>query len=171
MLLGTGPEQMAGFLSLFLRLSNATYGDLADFMLTVSPRLAESAAANPNRQAVQKAIRLTGRNPCAAIEQRGAAGGEFELGPHAMINRLAQNPVLGMFADAVDAVFSAHTMAVTKGEDFLDIAERDHHAIALAIVEGKPEKARVLMKKHVERIIAYTSTRSPKLLSQPIEWK
>ncbi len=170
MLAGTSPEQMARFLSLFLRLSNATYRDLADFMLTVSPRLAELAAANPDRNAVKKAIKLTGRNPCALVET-GKPEDELELGPHAMINNLSANPVLSMFADAVDAVFSSHSIALTKGEDFLDIAERDHHAIAVAVVEGKQEKARQLMRDHVERIIEYTASRVPNFLSHHIEWK
>lgn len=168
-LAGTGPEQMARFLSLFLRLSNATYRDLADFMMTVSPRLAELAAANPDRAAVKKAIKLTGRNPCALVDT--TYEDEFELGPHAMINNLSANPVLSMFADAVDAVFTSHSMALTKGEDFLDIAERDHHAIAVAVIEGRPEKARQLMRKHIERVIDYTVSRAPKFLSQRIEWK
>ncbi len=169
-LVGTGPERMARVLSLFLGLSNATYRDLGNFMLTVSPGLAESAAANPDRAAVRKAIKLTGRNPCAMVDSHKSEDG-FELGPHAMINKLSTNPILAMFADAVDAVFQWHSMEYTKGEGFLDIAERDHHAIAVAVIEGKPERARQLMRKHVERIIEYTDKKAPKFLSQRIEWK
>lgn len=167
---GTGPEQMAGFLSLFLRLSNATYGDLADFMLTVSPRLAEAAAANPNRAAVRRAIKLSASNPCGLVEQSDHYGG-LDLGPHAVINKLAATPVLSMFADAVDAVFSSHSIAVTKGKDFLDIAERDHVEIAQAVLDGKPAEARELMRHHIERIIEYTTSRVPKFFSQHIDWK
>lgn len=169
-LLGTGAEQMAKFLTLFLRLSNATYGDLAEFMLTVSPRLAELAAANPDRAAVQKAIKLDDINPCGLVHGTLGEGG-FALGPHATVNRLARNPVLGMFADAVDAVFSSHSIAITKGEDFLDIAEKDHHAIAQAVLDRKPERARQLMRKHIERLTEYTFSRAPKLSSQKIEWR
>lgn len=165
----TGPEQLGRFLTLFLRLSHATYGDLAEFMLTVSPRLAEAAAANPDRQAVRDSIKLTGRNPCAFTYS--TPGNPADLGPHSMINRLAESPVLSMFADAVDAVFNAHTLAITKGEDFLDIAEADHHAIAVAVVEGKADRARQLMKKHIERILEYTRTRAPHIFEQRIEWQ
>lgn len=166
----TGPEQLGNFLTLFLRLSGATYGDLADFMITVSPHLAELAAENPDREKVSQALTVTSRNPCGLVD-RTSSDDDPNHGPHAMINRLSGNPVLTMFADAVDAVFASHSLAMTSGEDFLDIAEVEHRAIADAVVAGKPAEARRLMAEHIQHIIDYNRAKVPGIFAQKIEWK
>jgi GntR family transcriptional repressor for pyruvate dehydrogenase complex len=166
----TGPEQLGNFLTLFLRLSGATYGDLADFMITVSPHLAELAAQNPDRDQVRQALSVTSRNPCALVDLP-ITDNVSDFGPHAMINRLSGNPVLTMFADAVDTVFASYSLALTRAEDFLDIAEAEHRAIADAVVAGKPVRARRLMAEHIRHIMDYNRAKAPGIFAQKIEWK
>lgn len=163
----TGPQQLGQMLTLYLRMSGATYGDLAEFMRTVSPRLAELAAQNPNRELVMKTMGKTDSNPCALVDADPA-----EDGPHALVNHLAGNPVLTMFADAVDAVFSSHATAATGGgRDFAEQASAEHKAIAEAVIAGKGRKARELMAEHIDHIVEWVGARVPGLLDKTIEWK
>jgi DNA-binding FadR family transcriptional regulator len=76
-----------------------------------------------------------------------------------------------MFADAVDAVFTGYSWALTNGEDFLDIAAADHRAIADAVLEGKPKEARERMAEHIQHAIDYNRSKAPGLFSRPIEWR
>lgn len=166
-----GPEQLGHMMTLFLRMSGYTYGDLAEFMRNVSPRLAELAAANKDRAAVRAALDdKTGRNPCALVNQPPTQD-RPDFGPHSTINMLSGAPVLSMFADAVDAVFTGHTYAVTQGEDFMDIAARDHHEIAEAVLEGDAAGARRAMSAHLENIFRYCEAKIPGIYDQPIQWK
>jgi len=166
----TGPEQLGQTLTLFLRMSGFTYGDLAEFMKSVSPRLAELAAMNPERERVRAALSASDCNPCALVNGLPAHD-RPELGPHALINMLSGSRVLGMFADAVDALFTGYTWAATQGEDFSDIARRDHRSIADAVLAGDPKWARGAMAEHLEHIFEYCHTKIPGLFQQSIEWK
>ncbi len=163
-----GPEQLGQMLTLYLRMSGATYGNLAEFMTTISPRLAELAANNPDRTLVEATLRNSNRNPCAKMD---SSPNEALPGPHAAINMLAGNPVLTMFADAVDAVFTSHTWQATGGEGFLDTASHEHNRIAEAVIEGDGPKARRLMAEHLEHIFEYAQSRLPGLFGKTIEWR
>lgn len=166
----TGPEQLGQTLTLFLRMSGFTYGDLARFMKTVSPQLAGLAAMNKDRDQLRDALGDSTLNPCTMVNLPPAVD-RPEQGPHSMINKLSGDRLLSMFADAVDAVFTGHTWAVTQGEDFIDIARRDHVAIAEAVLSGKPTKARAAMAEHIDNIFAYCERKVPDLFDQPVEWK
>ena len=168
----TGPEQLGHMLTLFLRMADFTFGDLAEFMKSVSPQMAELAAKNPDREAVRAALTTPTRNPCALLNRSEIMSQDRpETGPHAMINRLSGDRLLGMFADAVDAVFTGHTWAVTQGVDFMDIAERDHLAIANAVLAGDAAAARKAMADHLDNIFAYCEAKIPGMFKQPVEWK
>jgi GntR family transcriptional repressor for pyruvate dehydrogenase complex len=161
----TGPEQLGRMLSLFMGLAGATYGDLADFMATVSPQLAGRAAANPDRATVREMLTTIAGNPCALRDNH-------EFGPHAAINRLSGNPLLAMFADAVDAVFSGHVYGLTQGgQDFTEHSIADHRAIADAVLDGREGDARALMAAHVARILDYAGHSLPGLFETPVEWR
>jgi DNA-binding FadR family transcriptional regulator len=160
----TGPDQLGSTLSLFFGLSGATYGDLADFMVTVSPLLAERAAHNPDRDMVRTLLSTVAGNPCALHAQH-------EYGPHSAINKLAGNPLLAMFADAVDAVFSGHVFGITKQRDFKDEAIASHEAIAEAVLDGRAADARELMGQHIRDIVAYAERKIPGISTSPVEWK
>ena len=164
----SGPEQLGQALTLFLRMSGATYGDLASFMRRVSPLLAELAAKNPDRAAVRAAVNLSKSNPCAMVTEGGFESPD--TGPHVTINRLSGETVLGMFADAVDSVFASHTYALTAGEGFGAVAHRDHVAIAEAVLKGEPAKARKAMADHLENIFEYNQRHIPGLFDRSVEW-
>lgn len=164
----TGPEQLGRMLTLYLGLSGATYGDLAEFMRTVSPRLAELGAMNPDRELVRSTLSNTNRNPCALVD---ASLGDDLQGPHELINRLAGNPVLTMFANAVDAVYASHLWGATHGEGFLEVAEQDHKSIAAAVMCGDGPLARRAMAEHLERAFAYAASKVPGIFEQTIEWR
>ena len=164
----SGPEQLGQALTLFLRMSGATYGDLASFMRRVSPILAELAARNPDRAKVREALNLSKANPCAMVTEGGFESPD--TGPHVTINRLSGEAVLGMFADAVDSVFASHTYALTSGEGFGEVARRDHVEIAEAVLKGEPAKARKAMADHLENIFDYNQRQIPGLFERSVEW-
>jgi DNA-binding FadR family transcriptional regulator len=135
-------------LRLYLHFMGTPYEELLKAWLVTDPVLAQLAAENPDRDAVRKAMAPYLVDDHGDVERSGT---DF----HIAVAELAGNEVLALMFRALTTAMEAPIIAAVRQQDFDDEVVHDHIDIARAIVDGKPDKARKLMKEHVEHIIEH----------------
>ncbi len=136
-------------LRLYLHFMGTPYEELLKAWLVTDPVLAQLAAENPDRELVRRTMAPYLKPEDGADVAR--EGADF----HIAVAELAGNEVLALVFRALTTAMEAPIVAAVRQQDFDDEIVHDHIDIAKAIVEGKPEKARKLMKEHVEHIISH----------------
>jgi DNA-binding FadR family transcriptional regulator len=136
-------------LRLYLHFMGTPYDELLKAWLVTDPVLAQLAAENPDRALVKETMA-----PFLKLEKgsdMAREGSDF----HIAVAELAGNEVLALMFRALTTSMEAPIVAAVRQQNFDDEVVHDHVDIAKAIVEGKGEKARKLMKEHVEHIISH----------------
>lgn len=136
-------------LRLYLHFMGTDYEELLKAWLVTDPVLAQLAAENPDRALVKRTMApYLKPDQGADVEREGA---EF----HIAVAELAGNEVLALMFRALTTCMEAPIVAAVRQQNFDDEVIHDHVEIARAIVDGKADKARKLMKEHVEHIISH----------------
>lgn len=163
------PRTLAHTMTLYLHLSECTYKELAAAYAMAEPQLAELAAQNPDRERVRKAMTpyLAGSDKCHAQMRDVSAGVAF----HDVVADLAGNHVLHLALSAVSFIFTEHIYSAAPTLTTLNDRDLDEHkAIAAAIIDGKADRARRLMAKHVDNTIAAFEAAWPLKVGEKIRW-
>lgn len=160
-------EKLSQTLTLYLHLMGATYRELTDAWAETESLLADRAARNEDRDLVRKILEpyLDRENCCMRDSIRGK-GPNF----HSDVAHLANNRVLGLSIRSI-ATIAAQYVATNLSEMKLDDLYSDHSAIAKAIIDGKPARARKLMFEHIRHIDSHFSRVWPEKVGERITWQ
>ncbi len=140
------PRTLARTMTLYLHMQNATYDELLTAWCVTDPALAELAAGNEDREAVEKAL-LPFVDPTADTDMP-RMGDLF----HDTVADLADNRVLALSHQSVGYIVESHLLEVVSNIDIEDDVAREHRQIAKAIMAGNKKKARKLMEEHVTHV-------------------
>ena len=175
------PVYLGKTISLFLRMMGATYGELCECMLLVSPRMTELAARRCDKQEAQIALAGWLGDSEATSEYHDET--EHETNFHSKVYQLSGNPILALVMNAIESLLQDHMLNTVSRDRKGIIAKRDsvrgparatvhaeHQMIAESIVAKQPRKARALMEDHVQDIIEFLRTNLPAMMDRPVEW-
>lgn len=153
------PANLGRFASLFMHMSGATYAELFDAYAVADALLAERAALHPDSTVRSQAMRpfLSDARSEPDLEHYI----EHHAGFHAAVAALADNRVLQIVLHSIGLLVGRHYVALADSHSLTLAAARrerafvedDHHAIARAIMAGRPRAARELMEEHVRHIV------------------
>ena len=172
------PVYLGKTISLFLRMIGATYGELCECMLLVSPRITELAASRCTKEQAQIALAPWLGSTTDDHQDESEHEGSF----HSIVYHLSGNRILALIMDSIESVFLDHLLNTINHDRNSLIAKRDssrgsanatrkeHQKIAMSIVAKQPQKARMLMEEHVQDIIAFCQDNLPAIMDQPVEW-
>lgn len=138
---------LASTLSLYLLMGHASLDSLLEAWLMVEPLLAELAAHNPDRDAVERAMR-----PFAStqtLDQRALAAG---LAFHDSVADLAQNQLLKLLLSAVGQLVTEQVRLGAPQYTLSDATVHAHRDIADHILAGDAVSARHAMREHLELV-------------------
>jgi len=167
---GVDPANLGRTATLYLRMAGATCGVLAEAMVVFEPWLAELAAVRAERAEVEKSL---GACMEAADRASGDPEGVWRTAPqfHDAVYHLSGNAVLETLACALGAIFRSQVLSRVelraRQPEFL----ADHHRIAAAIADGRPQKARRLALAHIQAIVGEVAGQAPELYDEVIVWQ
>jgi DNA-binding FadR family transcriptional regulator len=169
--------------TLYFHMAGATYQDVIDAQWVVEPVVAGLVA---ERQAPEHMRTLEeylsrsesarpwspeGTRPRVPIDDEETADyAERSAGFHAMIMSMSGNPVIDLFARALqDIILDCLTSTVFGPEDFADVEEM-HHMIAQTMLDGHPARAENLVREHMREYVQSSLMRHPAVLKQVVDW-
>jgi DNA-binding FadR family transcriptional regulator len=157
--------------TLYYHLAGGTYADLFEAQAVAEGVLAERAAANRDRVAVETAMApfITDHHPDEQIQDPEEYLREH-VGFHLVIARLASNPILELLLQTLTQIVGHHIAVVADPRDVRDEIEHSHHDIALAVSAGRSSAARVLMERHTRTVADYYAGQIGAQLDDLVEW-
>jgi DNA-binding FadR family transcriptional regulator len=160
---------LARTMTLYFQLAGATYSELLRAWRTLEPVAAELAARNPARAAVAREL----HSHLEQFDDGGVRSAymEHSNGLHFSVTDLADNKVLGLIIGAVGDIIRTHVILRLDPFELRDLIDEDHAAIAAAVIDGDPDRARRAMAGHVDRLDPIYRANWEGDLSDPIEWK
>lgn len=153
--------------SMYYNLSGATYSEVFDTWLDLEPLIAAKVARIPDRRRKAAALApfLEDHEPLDEQEHFE------ELNSfHSVLGSLAGNRVTTLLVQSVTHIVVDH---VIEDMDPLEIPHLDseHHAVAVAVIDGRARKARDLMHDHIASVVDFYSTQHPDHMETPIAWR
>jgi GntR family transcriptional repressor for pyruvate dehydrogenase complex len=165
------PANLGRVSTLFYHLVGASYRELVDAWTVAESYIAERAARNPDRAAVRAALEmfLTDEDPAdESVVGFLSHHGQF----HARLGALVGNRVMQLSLMGIGQIVTHHVVFTFDPRDVGELIHDDHRDIAAAVIAGRPNKARDLMREHVGKIAAaYEKSAGAPMLDQLIEWR
>jgi GntR family transcriptional regulator, transcriptional repressor for pyruvate dehydrogenase complex len=153
---------------LYFHLSGATYDEVMETWQVLESAVAAKVAALPARAEVRRALAPHLRLPTSGVERDEFITG---AGFHSTLAQLDGSRVLVLLLRAISHMVVEHVAeALTPLEEWEDI-ESEHDAIAQAIFDGRPTKARRLMSEHIGHIRESCQRRWPARVLELVEWR
>lgn len=155
--------------SLYFHLSGATHAELFQTWEMLEPTLAELVAQQPDRKAKRRIF-------APFIDYDPDAHQSDELfvdfnNFHSLIAELSGNRVLTLVTQAVTHIVVENVLSSVDPVAERSMLSHSHEDIAVAIVEGRPTKARKLMAEHIYEVRDTYLSRSPDQGLTPVEWR
>jgi GntR family transcriptional regulator, transcriptional repressor for pyruvate dehydrogenase complex len=165
------PEDLARTLSLYFRVTGATYGDIIEARMIIDPVVAKLAAER-NDVAAQSGVRAALRRE--ALGESGPrtsyddqAGADF----HRAVTAASGNPVLIFFARSLRLLYAEHLHR--RGvfpQEVQDVMPDLHAAIGQAIFDGDGDRAQNLMLTLVRDFATVQRQQTPWLMDERVNW-
>lgn len=170
------PADYGRLTTLQLQVRGVTYRELLEARLNIEPTMARLAAqrvdasiADELERNLEAARSLPGQEYHAILD----VWADF----HGMIGRFSGNGVLDLMASALHEVYRERIVyrdqfSGRRIEPSTRTArDREHKAIARAILEGRAADAEKLMAKHMQGIVDGAKRRDPVLMDEVITWQ
>ena len=164
------PANLGRVSTLYYHLVGATYDELFDAWVVAECYLAERAARNPDRKVVRDTLSpyLVEDEQIEDLEAYIAHHTDF----HTALGTLAGNKVMQLSLMSIGAIVTHHIAFVDDPRAVRELIHDDHAAIARAVINGQPVKARDGMSDHLMRIRAYyEGNKAGEMLDSLIEWR
>ena len=132
------PRNLAKISTLYLHLGGATYQELFEAQLVVSPISAERAARNPDRDLVRATLK-----PFLEVDQPVQGPGYWAVTNefHGSVEALGGNRVLELLTRIVGSIWHEHVVTHMDTHAVRDQILQEHRDIAKAIIARQPSKA------------------------------
>lgn len=161
------PRNLAKISTLYLHLGGATYQELFEAQLVVSPISAERAARNPDRDLVRATLK-----PFLEVDQPVQGPGYWTVTNefHGSVEALGGNRVLELLTRIVGSIWHEHVVTHMDTHAVRDQILQEHRDIAKAIIARQPSKAGRLMHDHFAGLLEEYTRHWPGRFDELIEW-
>jgi GntR family transcriptional regulator, transcriptional repressor for pyruvate dehydrogenase complex len=162
------PGSFGQMMTLHLQALGATYRQLLDARVEYEVLLARKAAERDGDEAAEIMRAAMSTPPTAPADDQeyvGATGGF-----HSAVGQASGNPVLGLAADAIYAIWAVRVTRVLYPPDQRGDVLRDHEAIARAIEKRDPKRAERLMREHMQEYKEFCEARYPARMDDLVDW-
>lgn len=169
MVAGVDSRQFGKMATLYLMLTDATFGDVLQARMVLEPvmvRLAAERQDTAHVEALEEYLAAPQPSPHVLPSQHLPASSEF----HAMVSGMSGNPVLDLFARAIRHIYADRQQGLTYPEHARERVVREHVAIARAVRDGQSELAERLMREHMADFGEFSESRYPGLLDELVDW-
>ncbi|TPW16260.1 MAG: hypothetical protein FD127_236 [Acidimicrobiaceae bacterium] len=156
--------------SLYYHMSGATYSDVADARSEMEPVIARIIAERGDADTRATLQEWLDKHASFDAETDYEHFVEDSTGFHAMLVGMSGNPVLNLAAGSLQEVLLDRTRGLLPPDERLKI-ERDHVAIAKAIIKGDATRAERLMRTHMIDRLRYSKERYPGVLEETVDWR
>jgi len=162
------PANLGRVSTLFYHLAGATYRELFEAWVMAEAEVTDRAARNPDAALRRERMEpfLTDAHADDELDEYVDAHVEF----HAAVGALARNRVLQLMLPTMGLIVSHH-IPLTLDPRILQVQmAAEHRDIAVAVIAGKPTRARSLMRDHIQGVAdVATETMGPRI-EDFIEW-
>jgi GntR family transcriptional repressor for pyruvate dehydrogenase complex len=161
-------DDLGRTLSLFFRLTGATYRDLIDARLVIEPVMARIAAERQDPEQLGNLREVMEREAASTPDEYLPSAIEF----HHTVSGASGNPVLDLIAQALRTIYlDQFTGGGLFPEEARPTVKRVHHEIGEAILEGDGDRAERLMGEHMADFARLTAERAPWFMDERIAWE
>lgn len=161
------PERLANLLSVILRVSGVSFGEIVDARELLEPALAAQAALRRDDDDLAKLNASQEQLRQSLDDEEAFLGANRDF--HSIIARASRNRPLLTFWAAISAISDGHEVGVRYDAQ----ARRDvvavHDRIARAIEQRNAELAETAMRKHMVALRDYLAAHYPGQLRQPVQ--
>jgi DNA-binding FadR family transcriptional regulator len=147
--------------------SGATMKELLEAQLIMEPLLARLAAERQQPERLAELRGLTEDQPPPDDETRYL---HVSHGFHHVVAGSSGNRVLDLFARSLTEIFTDRIAGALYPPGSRAHVQREHAAIAGAILRGDGRRAETLMRRHMEEFVQYVASRHPALLEEVVTW-
>jgi GntR family transcriptional regulator, transcriptional repressor for pyruvate dehydrogenase complex len=159
-----GPSDYARTSTFFFHVLGVTLRDLAESRMILDPLFARIAAERRDGEVMERLERFVADEPTEPQERHDA------IAFHDALACGTGNPVLDLFAGALQALYIERTHSATTPRD-LDASRAHHVAIAEAILRGDGAQAEALMRAHTAALVRDVLERFPDSADEAIAWR
>lgn len=166
------PANLGRVSTLYYYMAGATYRELFDAWVLSEATLAELAASNPDPQQRWDALGAyveAGMAPHSDEELEAFVMTHLEF--HSAIAKLVNNRVIELVLRTSGQIASHHVAVEDDPRPLAEILEREHTALAKAIIAGHPKKARRLMEEHIRNVAVFSEKNLGARIDEFIEWR
>jgi DNA-binding FadR family transcriptional regulator len=161
------PNDLARTLSLFFRMTGATYRDLIQARLVIEPVMARLAAEAQDPKQMEELRRVMEAEQNAAPEQYVERSTTF----HYTVSGLSGNPVLDMVGRTLRVLYSERlTAAGLVPAEARPGIRAVHGEIGEAILSGDVDRAEQLMHDHMQELAELQAERTPWFMDERVSW-
>ena len=162
------PQHLARTATLFFHLDGTSYEELFLAHLELECEVSGMAAANPDRDLVEKLLSPFAAEVDPADEElRRAHLREF----HLRVVDACGNRVMHLVTNALSHIVRTHVLASMEPVHMQAAVIAEHRQLARAIIAGNEPRARALTERHFRAQLAYYRQQWASRLSRPIEWR
>ncbi len=165
------PTNLGRVSTLYYYLAGASYRELFEAWVLSEGTLAELAALNPDAEA-RRAMLSPYLDPNSAPQSEDEL--EAFMTPHLLfhsaIARLVNNRVLELMLRTSGQIASHHFAVTDDPRHLAATIDRDHLALAKAIIAGQSKKARRLMEDHIRSVADANVKHLGSKVDDLIEW-
>jgi GntR family transcriptional repressor for pyruvate dehydrogenase complex len=161
------PRNLAKTATLYLHVGGATYRELFDAQLIMTPIGAQLAARNPDRKLVRRMLQ-----PFIAEEQPldGPEYWTVTNSFHGTVEELGGNRVIELLSRITGHIWHEHIVTRMDTSSLRREIHEEHREIARAIMAKQPTKAGRLMEEHFESLMDEYRRHWPGRFDELIEW-
>ncbi|BBG02741.1 hypothetical protein PSA01_29550 [Pseudonocardia saturnea] len=164
------PASIGRMTTLYFRMAGASYAELLEAWEVAETMLAERAARHPDA-GLRRDLMAPYLGDHPPYDSEGVDDFvEMHAGFHARLATLAANRVLELTLPSYGLIVSHHVARVDDPRRLYGVLVHDHHAIARAVVDGRPRKAREEMERHIGEVVAATAADLGERAGGPVEW-
>jgi DNA-binding FadR family transcriptional regulator len=152
--------------SLYFHTAGATYGDLVEGRLVMEPVMARLAAQRQDPRDLEQLQAFIGEPPPDDTREYLRKATEF----HALLSGMSGNPVLDLMGRSLKDLYTDRVEGLIFPARARARVEREHAAIARAIISGNAQRAERLMREHMAEFVEFVAERNPGILSEVVDW-
>lgn len=163
------PGDLGRMLSLYFYRRGATFRELVKARLLLEPMMAGEAAATQDSEMLarlQHVMHIESSNGTDTPEYLHGAN-LF----HLTVAEMGGNRVLELVSASLKTLFTDRVSGTLVPEEGRPRIQREHAAVAAAIVAGDSREAERLMRAHMEEYVRFVESRQPALLDEVIAWE
>jgi GntR family transcriptional regulator, transcriptional repressor for pyruvate dehydrogenase complex len=163
-------EDFGRMMTLYLHMSQATFGELMQARLVMEPTMARLAASAQNPDLIQSLLAVVDASTTALPDDDMgwmAASTQF----HSLVAGMSGNRVLDLIGRALRDIYADRTRGLSVPAESRDEVLQMHREICDAIARGDGDRAATLMREHIDDVWSIIRKNFPGMEDELVFWK